>query len=1088
MNSNLRSSASSNNKAHGTILENKENEKTTHITNYSRRCNDTPLLGLGRARLARKGEKVMPREEAKEMSREEDRSRRHGARSRGEQCAGGFDPDPDEGWDRRVRCGACLTLGRGQYFPCPLHGDAPPVPLPMRAPQSRPTHSHAGVRIGEAAKPGPGQGTKGQKGKLKNNKGKHRAASKMKARLARLEKVEEKEREMKHAVDATSDDGNEEAKEPFVPITICILSRLPASNARGVVLVGWKDGELVTDRGNRHYYTHSGQPVRSQTLDETPTPLIGFKELAPGWYEQLEPQVEPAHWEGAWSEAQVTPTEAFAEVTTPTITINGVRYLGEDRIVLRPLLDKLASLFPNPVITETNIRAFTAFANRDFGTLPIAVLAHTIQLYVIQCYQRQQATKADVVLAIKAAAMPDKGLRTYFNPSGIEAKQTMLELGVDFDVSGFHRLNGQQDSLEQIREENGNFNLVSYSGYTPFEHGLGHIAGTFDTPANEFPKVYYTQAMTIQGVKGFTVLDKSGRNVAHALSRMYKAREDEATLRANQLALLRVGQVRREILEVTTNKPKATLALFPEPGCFGERAVELGEEADTDDQTELVRQVIHPHFLEMKRSVDYWLWTVRFVSLALFLYCAVAAREWYVGLAATLFMVGGVTTIGSTFTMLTRIFPKAKLYKAWFLEVLLGLGHTYEEPLRDKVEAKFKVELAKPRKHGRLFVSYGRSILQAGWIFESIKTIFCVVHDVGEIVRGRLPFLGGYVPNAKVHIYKSLDESENLREMLHAEGLTARVYSDDMSLTYNRNGISCAFDADISSCDAGNGTAMFYLLGILFHLYGYGAFFANQMRRLREVITVRNPSNKREFIKIEPSTIFQGSGCPETTIVNDVASFCIVVAFVVFIAYSDWKNAESFPLLSFSKGTDDTRKLILQRAARAVGHKVTISFRNNLAELQFLKYSPLTSSTGELVNTRNLGAILRNLGRVEGDLSAEKVGLSTAQFRLLTPAARFERYVAGVVKGLCNEPQHCVMDALRARFGSGDFTAPNSHEDVQIKTDRSCHVIPLSSLQERYGGEDHEWTQLVEAIHTLTYGSTKFSSMVDKIMEIDYDL
>jgi len=970
----------------------------------------------------------------------ERRCQRYGKRQKMEDSYLTFHPDPDAGWDKSARCGSCLQLGLPGALPCATH---------------RPTHANAGIRIGEASNPGPDSKKKGKgkgKGRAKNGK-----------TAARKRRIEDKLAEgiANHPV-------AEDEPPAFIPIVIHILSDLPTLG-----LVGWSGGGLVTDRGNHHYHSHRGTPVRAQTLQDTPRSLINFKEVEPGVYEQL-PPLEAFDNEPP----SVTPTEAFMRITTHPITINGKVYFGEDRIILRSLLEKFAKTFPNPVISDCNINAFTALANRDFSSLPIGVIAHTIHLYVIQCYQRQQAARDELVTTIKNATIPEKGLRSYFNPLGVEDRPTMQSLGVDYQVDGFHRMEGVDDPLPQILEENGNFSIVAKKGYTPFVEGPGHIAGEFHTATNVAPRIHYTIGMGIRGKKDFHVLDRSGNNVVKALSRMYKARDSEGELRANQLALLRVGDLDRPLLKETTNSPVQTISqVF-------RKAIDVSPQPlpDEDPPTNMVRLVLHPFFLGMERTVAYWEWAVRFVGLALFLYCAFAARAWYVGLTTVLFC--GVGSMVPT----KRIFPKARLYQLWFREIVLGLGHTYDAPLTDDVEAKFKVELAKPRKHGRLFVSYGQSILQAGWIFDSIKKAFCVSHDIGEIARKYLPRLADSIPEARAIIYKSLDESEDLTDIIRADGLTARIFSDDMSLTYNYDGVSCSFDADISSCDAGNGSAMFYFLGLIFRLYGYGEFFAHQMKRLRAIITVRNPSSRDEYVKIRPTTLFQGSGCPETTIVNDVASFCIVTAFVVFIAYYDQQYLSIAPGLSFSGGDEDTRSRILQRAARAVGHKVTIAWRHNNAGLQFLKYSPLTSSTGELVNTRNLGAILRNLGRVEGDLSAIMLGLSRAKFRAMKPAERFERYISGVVLGLKNEPQHCITIALRARFCSDSAPIVHHHEDTLLGTDRSHHIIPVTSLQERYGGEDHEWDHLAEAITNLKYGDQKFSNLLDKIMEVDYDL
>jgi len=461
--------------------------------------------------------------------------------------------------------------------------------------------------------------------------------------------------------------------------------------------------------------------------------------------------------------------------------------------------------------------------------------------------------------------------------------------------------------------------------------------------------------------------------------------------------------------------------------------------------------------------------------------CAATAWSFYVGYTATLWFVSQTVTKVSH-----RHFPKRKLYQRWFDNITLK---SYEEPFNDEVEAKFKTELAKPGKHGRLFVTYASSILMGGWIYDHLKRFFCVEHDVSTAVKAVLPFrMGGWVPKSSIFVAKSLDEAADYSKFFDNEGLTARVFSDDMSCCYRSGNTKLLFDADISSCDAGNGPAMFYLLSMLMRLYGFGRFVNNQFLRLKAAITIRNPTNPKEFVKVRPKTIFQGSGCPETTLVNDVASLAISISFVCHIAIYNYKHRKD-PPKSFNFGSNDVRAAILQKAAFAVGHKITIDFRSSVSQLQFLKYSFMQDDEGEWVNTRNLGAVLRNIGRVQGDVSARSLGLTPANFRKLTHSEAFDLHVAGVVKGLCNEPQNLILDALRERFTNANAKLSHEkHQDLYLKTNRSHHYLPVSSLQARYGGEEWEWVQLADKISKLRYGTTSFSTLMDGIMAVDYGL
>jgi hypothetical protein len=429
-------------------------------------------------------------------------------------------------------------------------------------------------------------------------------------------------------------------------------------------------------------------------------------------------------------------------------------------------------------------------------------------------------------------------------------------------------------------------------------------------------------------------------------------------------------------------------------------------------------------------------------------------------------------------------FPKAKIYQRWYEEIKWGAGHSYDLPIRDPVEAKFKNELAKPGKHGRLYVSYGRSILYAGWIYDGVKAVLCGFYDLTQVIAPLLTRWGLEISGSlTLQIFKSLDESQDFDSTVPTHGLHTRIFSDDCSSTYvTRDGEILYFDTDISSCDSGNTFAMFYVLGIFMKLAGFGKYVATQFSRLRESITIRNPSDKHERLVIKPVQIFQGSGCPETTVVNHLASFLISVSMFVFICYAN----SGFGPKRFDDMNEEERSELLEKAAFAVGHDITIEWRENPAETQFLKYSPLLAESGMRVNTRNFGAIFRGLGTANGDLSAKTLGVSLAQFRKMTMAEKSELYCGNVIKGLKHEPRNIVMDALRDRFQiSNGATSIEYNKD---STPRSAHYLPLSSLQERYGGTEPEWQQLADQIRDCRFGQVRHAPLLDAIYETDYGL
>jgi len=317
-----------------------------------------------------------------------------------------------------------------------------------------------------------------------------------------------------------------------------------------------------------------------------------------------------------------------------------------------------------------------------------------------------------------------------------------------------------------------------------------------------------------------------------------------------------------------------------------------------------------------------------------------------------------------------------------------------------------------------------------------------------------------------------------------------RVYSDDMSTMYRSPvGDLLMWDSDISSCDAGNTSAMFYLLGLVITNLGFLSYVPLLYARLKLPILLLNPSNKKERVVLKPKTIFQGSGCPETTVVNNCASVSISIATTEFIShYRDNKYLSlSGEESTFDNGSMELRTEILQAAAASVGHSITIEWRANLAETQFLKYTPLLSNTGEWINTRNLGTIFRSLGSCLGDVTAKMLNKTNSQFKGMGMEEKMECFMSSVIAGLVHEPQNLIMDALRARFKDQGFSNKDFYDHAPIGN-RGGYLIPVGSLIDRYGGTEGEYTDLANQITSFKYGTVYSSPIIKSFYEVDYGL
>lgn len=739
-------------------------------------------------------------------------------------------------------------------------------------------------------------------------------------------------------------------------------------------------------------------------------------------------------------------------------------------------LATLRNRFPNPYLSENFLNAALASLRKEHSNLDMQVCVETVRYFVSEIFAHQQSVRdTETVLAINDAAVnknPDQ--RTFMQPSTLDYSEYVRKLGITVEHLSFVRLYGTTSTVPPDTTYNGNWEIVSNKGF------ITHISkdipvGCFKTQHNKHPKLYRTQMCRISGETDFVFQDANGINMSLAMSRLTKAREGEEELRINQLSILaHLPSINDEILTQCSNSvtviPDDPISLFPGP-----RQVAT-----------LARVKVAEHFAKPNWNKKYLSYLNSFATatfcFALYLTCALMARLNYCTLNLVCKCINyGFDTEWSTeeWTIASWVPVKVRLYFYWFNRHL-GLNHADEVRLGDQnPEAKFKKELAKPGKHGRLYVSYNESILGMGWFFGYLKNFFCTTHKVQH------PGC-----NLQLQVVKSLDENAPALPLDH-EGLSGKIFSDDMTFRYKSGDVDFLFDADISSCDAGNSVGMFYILATLSYYLGATILMiGNSYHRLREAILIRNPSDPKEMIKIRPKTIFQGSGCPETTMVNNVASTSIAISMQVYIAYYNrhFFIHEGASYL-FDTAPADVRESILSEAARAVGHVVTIEFRHHREEVQFLKYSPFETTEGEWVLVRNLGAILRSLGSIDGDITAKMINVKKSAFKSMSYEEKMEAFMANVVAGLVHEPRSLIMDALRKRFPP---PAPNSssifHSLFHTTESRSHHEVPIKSFQARYGGDECEWYDLAHLISELRFGCHAPSSLLGAVMKTDYGL
>lgn len=740
--------------------------------------------------------------------------------------------------------------------------------------------------------------------------------------------------------------------------------------------------------------------------------------------------------------------------------------------ISRKAYHTLDKKFPNPYLCVNFLNSAMACLKKEHINIEDhQVFAETVSYFINNTYLLQQACRSPAVVSAltHAAMLKDPNVRTFIQPATLNYSDYIRKLGLPVDHGAILRVYGEESKVPADHTYNGNWQIVNSNGFS-FAGDKDIPIGMFKTQLNEFPKFYRTQFTRISGVNDFTLLDANGKNVSLAMSRLTKARPDESRLRENQLRILTHQRVDKELLAICSNTP-----------------VVLPQEVESTNVEYLARRHVAGHFGNYSWNPT-WKYSISSSLIGagfffLYLASALAARLNYV---TENYVTSKYNPFSFSFKILPEPSPKRKIYYNWF-EKQLGLtGHFYSIPVSAKSpEAKFKKELSKPGKHGRLYVTYNESIINLGWFFTYLKSWFCVEHRS----------LFGHTPLC-VSIRKALDENSTY-DPDPPIGLNGQIFSDDMSFQYRwANGLF-RFDADISSCDAGNTLAFFYLLATVSLFVGATIeMIRASYNRLKEAIIIRNPSNPKEFIRIKPKTIFQGSGCPETTIVNDVASISIALAMQVFIDYynSHMFESKEHDYRGFFDNAPSLVKIeILQLAALAVGHVITVDEKKTPEELQFLKYSPFLTTTGDFVSVRNLGAILRSLGSCDGDITALMLNLPKNEFATLSFENKMELFMRSVVSGLVNEPKSIIMDALRERFPRRDTPiVPGAHlwdkPSYHTTTDRSTYTILTESYISRYGGTSDDWQLLADQIRDFAFGHHFTSPLIAAVMAVDYAL
>jgi hypothetical protein len=393
--------------------------------------------------------------------------------------------------------------------------------------------------------------------------------------------------------------------------------------------------------------------------------------------------------------------------------------------------------------------------------------------------------------------------------------------------------------------------------------------------------------------------------------------------------------------------------------------------------------------------------------------------------------------------------------------------HTTDNLLVDRLSACVKRELAKPGKVPRLFVSYGAGCMFAGEVPEFVK--MCMTAPITIQEKGETYFIRVFAKPRMKEINEAFQQA--LKDQMTPGIHHIFIYSDDaVYMGCTKSGKRYAFNVDISSCDSSNGPAIFYITGAALSEFDEERAIG-LVEMCRQAIFMTNPDDRESSIKIQIPTPFEGSGTVLTTILNHFASLCIALAYVYQLTHLD----------------DPAQAILL--AGPVVGHIITIDDTQGIPEkIQFLKYSPMLAEDNEYYLTRNAGCLLRSFGKIEGDMTAAQVGLPEFAFRETNWTDRMERYCSSVIRSHCHEPQHPILETLRARFNI-DVRAQEVQSPSQVETFDLSHVkITKDSFCRRYDLHPSEIDSFCIQLRDLILGRIVVDGAAESIFAVDYSL
>lgn len=430
---------------------------------------------------------------------------------------------------------------------------------------------------------------------------------------------------------------------------------------------------------------------------------------------------------------------------------------------------------------------------------------------------------------------------------------------------------------------------------------------------------------------------------------------------------------------------------------------------------------------------------------------------------------------------------KIRLRQSYVKGVLL---HLDEDCMVKSLTACVKREFAKAGKVPRLFIDYAKGCMYAGELPEWVK----------ECMNGAYHFS---FPSLQVRIYifakpKASILADELTNLINSttrseNNYNVLLFSDDSVHAGRVNGVSFAYNVDITSTDSSNSTLVFALTAAALAKFNSKRAKGLVAQCCRPILLV-NPVERSEQITIQFHGPFEGSGTVLTTILNHTASYvgAILAAYFISRSLQDTNSEVSF-------GMPTTIASAIQLGYHHAGHLVTCEECGAEEviipeKIQFLKRSPIWNGQ-RWIPTLNLGCILRSLGTLENDIQPAQIGLETIdELKLIPWEDRMDMFISGVVRGYVHEPDNVILSALRNRFSVGVHITDERTvlgREIEWDLDQASGGDASAfneSLAKRYDLTMAELTELAAHIGSIAIGGVSVTQAATNIYKVDYGL